>query len=306
MFAILHKKDSRTTLLDKLKCFVKKENWSNERFEKLNELLFEVRCEMENATLLKSDLLEISTCFKKEFLAETLQGHVLRKPYGYPGDFLLIDKIYTEFKTLNTAFRIWDEYFHQQTVPRAIRNRKEYFKKLIANKSKVTNDLKILNVVSGSGRELFEMYSNNSIGCNITTTCVELDDYAIAYSKGLNTEFNPQIEYVHSNIFNYSSFKKHDVIWSAGLCNYLNDNALILLLQYFKSKLAPGGEIILGNFNKENNPSRNYLEIMGDWHLIHRTGKQLLYLAKKAGFLNNQIRIDREALNVCLFLHIKV
>ncbi|MEO9893712.1 class I SAM-dependent methyltransferase [Aurantibacter sp.] len=306
MFAILHKKDSHTALLDKLKSFVGKENWSNDRFEKLNDLLFEVRCDMENAAILKSDILEISTSFKKEFLAETLQGHVLRKPYGYPGDFLLIDKIYTEFKTRNTAFRIWDEYFQQQTVPKAIRNSKEYFKKIIENKSKVTKNLKLLNVASGSGRELFEMYANNINGCKITTTCVELDDYAIAYSKGLNTEYNHHIEYVHSNIFNYNSVEKHNIIWSAGLCNYLSDNGVILLLEYLKNKLLPGGEIILGNFNKENNPSRNYLEIMGDWHLIHRTGKQLLHLAKQAGFLNSQISIDREALNVCLFLHVKL
>ncbi|MBM1105391.1 class I SAM-dependent methyltransferase [Aurantibacter crassamenti] len=306
MLAILHKKDRSEILLETLKRFVKKGNWSNDRFDKLNDLLLEVGQELQNGTIQNSDILEISTCFDKNFLAETLQGHGLRKPYGYPGDFMLLDKIYTGYKTRNTRYRIWDDYFQKQSAPCAVRNRKEYFKKFMTSKSAENSNLKLLNVVSGPGRELLEMYMNLPNGKSVQTTCVEIDDYAIAYSRGLNTDYLDSLEFVHSNIFRYENSQKFDVIWTAGLFDYMNDRAFLLLLSRFKNWLLPGGEIIVGNFNLDNNPSRNYMEIMGDWHLIHRTEKQLKELAKEAGFLNSQIKVGQEKLAVNLFLHLKI
>jgi len=161
-------------------------------------------------------------------------------------------------------------------------------------------------VVSGPGRELYELYMNLPAEKNVNTTCVEVDDYAIAYSKGLNTDYLENIDFVHSNIFRFENSEKFDVIWSAGLFDYMNDKAFLLLLERFKNWLLSGGEIIVGNFNEDHNPSRDYMEIMGDWHLIHRTENQLKDLAKRAGFRNDQISVGREESNVNLFLHIKI
>jgi len=306
MFAILQKRDRRQVLLESLRHFVKKGNWSDQSFEKLDQLLSEIGYEMQNGTISKSDISEISTDFRKEFLAETLQGYGLRKPYGYPGDFLLLDKIFTNYKTRSSRYRIWDEYFQAQAAPCAVRNRKEYFKNVVTTKCNEYSDLSLLNVVSGPGRELYELYMNLPEGKMINTTCVEVDDYAVAYSKGLNSDYLEHIDYVHSNIFRFENEKKYDLIWSAGLFDYMNDKAFLLLLDQFKDWMLPGGEIVIGNFNEANNPSRNYMEIMGDWHLIHRTEQQLKDLAKQAGFLNSQIKVGREELNVNLFLHIKL
>lgn len=306
MFSILQKKDRNQLLLESLRRFIQKGNWSDESFGKLDELLSEIGYRIEDGAISRSDVAEISTSFTKEFLAETLQGHGLRKPYGYPGDFLLLDKIYTYYKTMNPKFRIWDEYFQSQAAPKVVRNRKEYFKEVVATKCTGNSNLSLLNVVSGPGRELYELYMNLPEDRTINTTCVEVDDYAIAYSKGLNTDYLKCIEYVHSNIFKFRCDEKYDLIWSAGLFDYLNDKAFLMLLDRFKNWLLPGGEIIIGNYNQDNNPSRNYMEIMGDWHLIHRTEEQLRQLAKEAGFLNKQIKVGREELNVNLFLHIKV
>ena len=305
MFALLQKKDKGQVLRNKLSQFIRKGSWGNHSFDQLDELLSGIAYELKNGTVSKSDIAEISTNFSREFLAETLQGHGFRKPYGYPGDFLLLDKIFTNYKTRNSKFRIWDEYFQTQSAPRAVRNRKEYFKDLLSRKCNENPDLKLLNVVSGPGRELYELYMNLSQDTVVNTTCVEVDDYAIAYSKGLNTDYLKHIEYEHCNIFKFENDREYDVIWSAGLFDYMNDKAFLLLLNRFKKWLLPRGEIVVGNFNEENNPSRNYMEIMGDWHLIHRTEEQLLGLARQAGFRKDQVCIGREELGVNLFLHIK-
>jgi hypothetical protein len=45
------------------------------------------------------------------------------------------------------------------------------------------------------------------------------------------------------------------------------------------------------------------MEILGDWHLIHRTEAQLLQLAIEAGFKEHQIHVSRMPDNVILYLH---
>ncbi len=306
MFALLQKKERKQTVLNSLKKFIRKGNWSDTSFEKLETLLTDIGEELQTGSISQSDIKEITTSFTKDFLAETLQGHGLRKPYGYPGDFLLLDKIFTLYKTRSPRYRIWDDYFQAQAAPQAVRNRKEYFKNLALSKLTENKDLNLLNIVSGPGRELYETYLTKPAGKSIKTTCVEVDDYAIAYSKGLNSDFTNDIRFVHSNIFKFQNENKYDFIWSAGLFDYLNDKAFQMLLSRFKKWLLPGGEIVIGNFHKGFNPSRNYMEIMGDWHLIHRTEEQLVHLAEQAGFRNNQIWVGRERLNVNLFLHIRL
>ncbi|MEO1713093.1 MAG: class I SAM-dependent methyltransferase, partial [Bacteroidota bacterium] len=64
-------------------------------------------------------------------------------------------------------------------------------------------------------------------------------------------------------------------------------------------------KIIIGNFNELHNPSRTYMEIFGDWYLVHRTKEDLLRLGKAAGFKVDQMVVGQEEEGVNLFLHIK-
>ena len=73
-----------------------------------------------------------------------------------------------------------------------------------------------------------------------------------------------------------------------------------------KNWILPDGEIIIGNFNEANNPSRGYMEIFGEWFLHHRTEDDLRSLAEKAGFKDTQIKIGKEDEDVNLFLHLKI
>ena len=66
-----------------------------------------------------------------------------------------------------------------------------------------------------------------------------------------------------------------------------------------------GGEVIIGNFG-DVNPSRNYMEIVGDWYLIHRSADQLMELARAAGAKMENVSIGSELEGVNLFLHVRV
>ncbi len=78
------------------------------------------------------------------------------------------------------------------------------------------------------------------------------------------------------------------------------------LLKRFAAWQKKGGEIVIGNYNEAHNPSKDYMEVLGDWHLIHRTEAQLLQLAREAGFNEHEIHVSRMPDNVILYLHLKI
>lgn len=286
-----------------LKEFIQNEQLSRDTFFQLDELLAITAYEYRKGRVSKADISEINAGFGKEFLHNTLHGRGYLKPNGYPGDYLFLDQIYTKHVSEDPSYGIWDEFVQQNGAPQAVRNRKEYYKYLVKTKANATPNLHVLNIISGSGRELAELYDAGHAK-NIHTTCVEIDTEAIAFSKMLNKGYLEQITYVHSNIFRYQTKQSYDFIWSAGLFDYLNDKAFVKLLMRFKEWQKKGGEIVIGNYNEAHNPSRDYMEILGDWHLIHRTKEQLLQLARAAGFSEHQIHVSRMPDNVILYLHI--
>ena len=306
MISTIQKGKKQKFFLELIKEFVQDEQINLYDFNQLDAFLAMVGSEFRRGALDKQDLLAINSAFSKEFIQGTLQGRSLTKPCGYSGDFLLLDAIYTNRTSTNPEHKIWDTYFQKQTAARAIRNRKEYFKKLLIAKARERSNLRLLNVVSGSGREILELYNELPVNETLRTTCVEIDDCAIEFSKNLNKNYLNRINYVHDNIFRYDNDCERDVIWCAELLNTLEDRASLLLIKRFKDWLKPGGEIIIGNFNKDYNPSKDFMEIFGEWFLNHRTEEQLIAMGIEAGFTKDQVKVNRTEDGVILYLHLQL
>lgn len=230
---------------------------------------------------------------------DSFLGHVLAKPFGYAGDFQTIDRIYTHHTSDKAV--IWDNYIQSSSACKAVRNRKEYFKENVVQNLQTGS---LLNIASGPGRDLFELFNENPT-LKINCTCVEMDMQAIEYAQELNKDYLPYIEFIQKNIFRFQTDKKFNLIWSSGLFDYFDDKAFVLLLKRFKGWLKKDGEIIIGNFNENYNPTRTLMEFFGEWYLNHRTEEQLRSLAKIAGFSVENTYVGHEPENVNLFLHLK-
>ena len=248
----------------------------------------------------------IRNYFGQDFLENTLQGMALLKKYGYAGDFMMIDKIYTGNTPANHFHQSWDNYFQNHAAPKAVRNRKDYFKRLMLEKLQNNNSIKLLNVASGPGRDLLELYNEKPANKKLITQCVEMDRHAVSYAENLTEMYKSEIEFINKNIFKFETAEKFDVIWSAGLFDYFEDKAFVFVLNKLKNWVQAGGEIIIGNFNEAHNPTREYMEIFGNWYLHHRSEEALTNLAVSAGFSHNQITIHKEEEQVNLFMHLKM
>jgi SAM-dependent methyltransferase len=236
---------------------------------------------------------------------KTMQGFVWMKPHGYAGDFEIIDRIYQHWISPDPRLAKWDEYFHAQTAPCAVRNRKAYFHSWLRQweDQNQSHKIRVLNIGCGPNRDVFE-YLDNHQNSRAVFECVDNEPKAIAYAKNVCRGFLDRIEFQQANAFRYQPSRPPNLIWSAGLFDYLNNRLATLLLRRLWRWLPPGGELVIGNFSPANS-TRTYMEFMGSWILHHRTESDLVSLARLAGIPDNAIHIEHESEQVNLFLHAK-
>ncbi|MBA4407755.1 hypothetical protein C0389_10805 [bacterium] len=243
--------------------------------------------------------------FGEAFNSNTLQSHVIRKPYGYAGDYEIIDKIYTRWTASDEISKKWDLFYQSQKAPHAVRARKDYFKTLIKQKLSIlpnNRNIEILDIGCGSSRDIYELL--NEIGeKKITFYCIDMDENAIKFSKDLCKNYLSQINFIHKNVLRFNVNKKYDIIWSAGLFDYLDDRVFNFLLKKLLSLTKKDSEIIIGNFSPQN-PTRYYMEC-GYWFLQYRDKVKLLTLSHQVSDSNFDCYIDSEEEGINLFLHVK-
>jgi len=233
----------------------------------------------------------------------TLIGHGFTKPYGYPGDFTLINSIYYFHVNEDIRYRNWDVFFQNQPGAKAVRNRKEYFlnhcKKLVTNNNQ---EVKVLILGSGPATDVNEFLSNYPES-KISFDLIDFDQNAIDFSMKKNQRFNGSITYNRINVLRFKPYKMYDLIWSAGLFDYFKDKHFVYLIRKYINCLAEEGEFVISNFSTEN-PTRRLMEVLSDWYLNHRSKSDLLRIALEAGIDENKLNIDTEPLGINLFLKI--
>lgn len=274
-------------------------------YSAFREWLDEVVSDVQNKRLCVDQVSQLRQAFGEALSVQTLQGFALTKPHGYAGDFEIIDKIYQRHVSKEPHLRRWDEFFHSQKASKAVRNRKDYFISLLKQLDRSESSrqqLNVLNIASGPGRDLYEFLSSNASE-RITFECVELDSNAIAHATNLCKIFQHRIIFHQINALRFTSHKRYQLVWSAGLFDYFNDRTFKRLVKRLYKLVDSEGELVIGNFSS-GNATQNYMEVIGEWVLNHRSEQQLLTLAKECEIDSNLIRIGEEAEGINLFLHI--
>ena len=61
----------------------------------------------------------------------TIIGFSFTKPFGYNGDFFIIEKIYQNYISTDPRYKKWDEFFHTFPAAIAVVNRKKLAKDIL-------------------------------------------------------------------------------------------------------------------------------------------------------------------------------
>ena len=236
---------------------------------------------------------------------QTMQGFVWMKPHGYAGDFEIIERIYQHWISPDPRLVNWDEYFHALACTRAVRNRKAYFKTWLLEREARdhSHEIRVLKLGCGACRAVFEYFSQHQ-NSRAIFECVDHEPKAIVCAKNVCQGFLDRVEFHQANALRYHPVLPPQLIWSAGLFDYLNDRIAISFLRRLWRWLPPGGELVIGNFFTANS-DRAYMELLGGWKLQHRSENDLKALARQAGIPDNAIHVGCESEKVNLFLHAK-
>jgi len=220
------------------------------------------------------------------------------KPHGYAGDFEIIERIYSQSASQKETLYNWDVMFHQNDAAKAVRNRAQVLNSLVRD----LHPNSLLSVGSGPALDVVgAIDKDNEIS---RLSFVDNDKNALLRAKvnltaaGLT---HSHFEFHHKNALRFRSSDKHDLIWSSGLFDYLNEKVAIFLLRHLRGMLTKHGRIAIGNFS-HNNPSRAYMELVGEWLLVHRSPEDLMRIALEAGFSQDNCEVIGDATGVNLFL----
>jgi hypothetical protein len=270
-----------------------------------NMLIFE----KENIVKCEWKVYKLRKIFEKRFRRYFLYGdyvrHSYQKPFGYPGDFKIIDDIYLNKPRTAGFERLWDICFQKLAAAQATRERKEDFKKIIYEfaAGRKGRDLRIMNLASGPAREikeLLEVYP--SIFSKAIFDCYELDDNAISYASQLLNNA-PNVNFYKKNAIKLALRKdvtreieqKYDLVYSTGLFDYLDERIASKLIANLKSVLKDDGMMCISNYaDKYSNSSAYLMEWVAEWNLIYRTEKEFKQLFINAGFAPSQLTIVRQ------------
>jgi extracellular factor (EF) 3-hydroxypalmitic acid methyl ester biosynthesis protein len=276
---------------------------SENQYEELGELYKSINLKRKKGIVSEGEVMSVWQALPDVYCTtDTMQGYALMKPHGYSGDYVIIERIYQKWMSPKENLVNWDRFFHFQEAPQAIINRKKYFLDILCSLSKKDGKRDVLNIGCGPSQDVVEFLSQGE--SHLFFECVDYDKNAIEYSYNKVREkgFLSHIEFHRENALKFRPSRQYDLIWSAGLFDYLDEKTFKMLLMRQLAFVKDGGELVVGNFSL-NNPTRDYMEC-GNWFLYHRTPDDLIKIASECDISRDKIVVKSESLGVNLFLHI--
>ena len=237
---------------------------------------------------------------------EGLIGHIFHKPYGYDGDFDLIDKIHRRWVSPNPMVERWDRFVQSVPLCESVRNRGAFLSKSIRNMRPAhsgKDPLRVLSLGSGPGTDILSAINDLEDSDNlqgVAFTCVDMDQRAIVRSMENLEKHEALVDHVHRNVLRLKMKQKFDLIWASGLFDYFNDNLFRTMLSKMKKIINPNGIIIVGNFS-DRFAGPGPMSFVR-WKLTYRSALCLKTTAESAGFVPDQIQVASEPLGLNLFL----
>lgn len=265
--------------------------------------------------------IEAATKFMREQVGSFVYGapfafRAYSKPRGYAGDYEMMNHLYRDERVGKSLFdQCMHKYFIDEPAGVAVKNRGRYLvEKIKSVVARVpSKKVRILAVASGPAMEqqLFLKEVAHSAGKQIEFVCIDQDEESLKHAQRQIQSAERFIKSGHTFKFVNLAIKNiigrglpekdFDLIYTAGLFDYFTDPVAQLAATKLFEGLNPGGELVIGNFSKDN-PSVPFMEMVLDWHLIYRSVEDLHRLF---GGIDKHMVVEDEPLKINLFACMK-
>lgn len=241
------------------------------------------------------------------------------KPMGYAGDYEMMNMIYRDHAEGSSLFAwLMNAYGVNVRAAQAVRNRRDLLAKVIveAVESADSERVRIANVGCGPANEIQLLLAERPhLGKKLEIILIDQEPRSIAFCERMLTPLvrktgvkahvvRESIRKLIAHPSLQTALGTCDLVYSAGLFDYLDDRAFVHLARTLLSSLAERGHLVIGNF-AIGQPSRWFMEYCSEWFLIHRTPQQMLDLGKAAGATSSGMTVITEPSGINLFLDVR-
>jgi extracellular factor (EF) 3-hydroxypalmitic acid methyl ester biosynthesis protein len=172
--------------------------------------------------------------------------------------------------------------------------------------------MRIFDLGCGPAGEVQQFLSHEAVSDYASFTLLDFNDETLEYTakvlgdiksrSGRKTKIDLIKKSVHQVLKEEARFgpnqPRYDLIYCAGIFDYLSDRICKRLMNIFYSMLEPGG-LLIGTNVDASNPLRNGMEYLLDWHLIYRNQAQLKALIPdQAPAASAQVKSDETGVNL--------
>lgn len=242
------------------------------------------------------------------------------KPLGYAGDYEMMNMLYREHAEGASLFgQVLNVYATHEAAARANINRIDYLGAKIrsavaAHPSRAR--LRVASIGCGPAREIGALLEKSpELGPRLDVALIDQEERSIEYCERtlapLAAHTGARIQFIRESIRRLLTARQlsqtlgsRELIYSAGLFDYLNERSFAALLGALFDALAPRGILAVGNV-AAHNPSRWAMEYFSDWFLHHRTPAELQKIAESLTIPPSSVEIDAEPLGLNFFLLIR-
>ena len=203
------------------------------------------------------------------------------KPRGYSGDAHLLDFIYgheavaAEIADATPLGRAVHAHTTNASSSVAVRERRDILAGLVDEGAERTGDVEVLAVAAGHLREasLSRAHAEGRVG-----RWVALDQDPLSVGTMLRDHAGSAIESIDGSVrgllrraYKLGSF---DVVYAAGLYDYLPAPVAVRLTQRCMELVRPGGTFLFANFSDETRVD-GYMEAFMNWALLLRGEREM-------------------------------
>jgi extracellular factor (EF) 3-hydroxypalmitic acid methyl ester biosynthesis protein len=216
-------------------------------------------------------------------LHSPLTRRAFEKPRGYAGDAELIDFIYgcgSRARNLSTLGEELYAFEFDSHACRSVRYRRARLAREIDKAAEDGRLTSVLAVACGHLREAELSVALRNRQVSITALDQDPDSVAVVAQEYGSFGVVAYVGTVLDILRRRVKSRDFNLIYAAGLYDYLGtDIAAALTAELFR-RLAPAGRLVIANFTPETHDA-GYMEACMNWHLIYRDERQMEALLRE-------------------------
>ncbi|MDX1951529.1 MAG: class I SAM-dependent methyltransferase [Verrucomicrobiota bacterium] len=247
-----------------------------------------------------------------------------RKPLGYAGDYEMVNMMLRDPLEGGSMFAKLLNFFFLNTPPVvAHRNRITFLIERLKDETKraVTagRPARIFNLGCGPAKEIQLFITNDELSNHAKFVLLDFNDETLQHTGKLLENLKTR----HNRTTSVQTIKKsvhqilkeagkpnpdmvansYDLVYCAGLFDYLSDRICKRLMSIFYDLVAPGGLLVATNV-EASNPSKNWMEYVVEWHLVYRDNK-ILQAIRPDSAPADAIKISTDNTGVNIFIEVR-